>query len=192
MDDERSGIRLDADSLRVLAHPLRSRLLSLLRLHGPATATGLAARLDTNTGATSYHLRKLASVGLVEDTGEGAGKRRLWAPTTRSHSYVPSDFADDPDSGAALSWLTHHYVEQMAERMTVWYEAQAAWPVAWRDACGLGDDAVLATPEQVGRMMAEVEAVVARYRDAGAGDPAARRVLVATAVAPIEPGDPPA
>ena len=62
----------------MLAHPLRSRLLAQLRLHGPATATDLADVLDTNTGATSYHLRKLESVGLVTDTGTGEGKRRVW------------------------------------------------------------------------------------------------------------------
>ena len=71
-------IRLDAAALRVLAHPLRSRLLAQLRLHGAATATELADLLTTNTGATSYHLRKLESVGLVTDTGTGAGKRRVW------------------------------------------------------------------------------------------------------------------
>ena len=32
-----TGIRLDATSLRVLAHPLRSRLLSALRVAGPPT-----------------------------------------------------------------------------------------------------------------------------------------------------------
>ena len=42
-DAELTGIRLDAASLRVLAHPLRSRLLSQLRIGGPATATDLAA-----------------------------------------------------------------------------------------------------------------------------------------------------
>ncbi|MET0696159.1 MAG: ArsR family transcriptional regulator, partial [Acidimicrobiia bacterium] len=31
--------RLDPDALKVLAHPLRSRLLGELRLNGPATAT---------------------------------------------------------------------------------------------------------------------------------------------------------
>ena len=71
-----SHIQLDAEAVRVLAHPLRSRLLSALRLHGPATATELADRLDTNTGATSYHLRKLESVGLVE----GHRRRRGQAP----------------------------------------------------------------------------------------------------------------
>ena len=185
-------IRLDADALVTLAHPLRSRLLSRLRLHGPATATELARGLGTNTGATSYHLRKLESVGLVEDTGGGAGKRRLWAPTTRSHSYVPSDFADHDDANAALSWLSHHYAHQVAERMSAWIDAQDAWPVAWRDACGLGDDAVLVTAEQMSRLMAEIEGLVERYRDAGAGDPSARRVLVGTAVAPIDLADPPA
>src|ERR671917_2926062 len=72
------GITLDAQAVKVLAHPLRSRLLSQLRTAGPATATDLATELNTNTGATSYHLRKLESVGLVTDTGEGEGKRRLW------------------------------------------------------------------------------------------------------------------
>jgi predicted ArsR family transcriptional regulator len=62
-----STLRLDAHALKVLAHPLRSRLLRALRVDGPATATALAATLGTNTGATSYHLRKLASVGLVPE-----------------------------------------------------------------------------------------------------------------------------
>src|SRR6476646_3384729 len=79
-----SSLRLDSRALQVLAHPLRSRLLTALRMDGPATATALAATLGTNTGATSYHLRKLASVGLVEETGEGRGTERPWPPATGS------------------------------------------------------------------------------------------------------------
>ena len=55
-----SYLRLDTTSVKVLAHPLRSRLLGALRLGGPATATALAARLATNSGAASYHLRRMA------------------------------------------------------------------------------------------------------------------------------------
>src|SRR4029453_9584821 len=47
--------------------------LTALRVGGPATATALARSLDTNTGATSYHLRKLASVGLAGEAEEGGG-----------------------------------------------------------------------------------------------------------------------
>ena len=99
------NIQLDSRALRVLAHPLRSRLLSQLRLHGAANATALAERLGTNTGATSYHLRKLAEVGLVEETAEGTGKQRFWAAAQDSHSWRNTEHADDPDARPRLRWL---------------------------------------------------------------------------------------
>ena len=179
-------IHLDAAALRVLAHPLRSRLLSELRLHGAATATELAERLVTNTGATSYHLRKLESVGLVSDTGEGSGKRRVWAAASRGHELTPSDFVGDEDAEESMTWLTRHYVAQMADRAEGWFQAQRGWPRAWRDALGYSDDGVLVTAEQAVAMGEELMAVIDRYRDAGAGDPAARRVLVSAVALPVQ------
>jgi DNA-binding transcriptional ArsR family regulator len=183
-------IRLDATALRVLAHPLRSQLLAQLRLHGPATATELAGRLATNTGATSYHLRKLESVGLVTDTGTGEGKRRVWQASSRGHQWTPSDFAGDPDAEASLSWLTRHYQATLAERAERWAEVQHEWPDHWRDTLGSGDDAVLVTAEQARAMWDEIQAVVRRFREAGTGDPDAIRVQVWTHLLPIDDGVP--
>src|SRR5580765_8504157 len=104
-----TGLRLSAAALKVLAHPLRARLLSALRVDGPATATDLATRLQTNSGATSYHLRKLEAVGLVSDTGDGEGKRRLWQAATDFHTWDASDFDGDEDSETALNWLVRDY-----------------------------------------------------------------------------------
>lgn len=60
---------IDARNLQGIAHPVRVRMLAMLRAEGPATATTLARRLGLNTGATSYHLRQLAAHGfIVEDT----------------------------------------------------------------------------------------------------------------------------
>ena len=171
-------IRLDATALRVLAHPLRSRLLSALRLHGPATATELALRLDTNTGATSYHLRKLEAVGLVADTGEGTGKRRVWRASSRGHEWEPSDFAGDPDAEASLAWLTDHYRSEFIARSAWWSEVQRDWPAEWRDALGGGDDAATVTPAQARALREELESVIERYRDIGSGDPEAIRVRI--------------
>ena len=173
-----SDIRLDAEAIKVLAHPLRSRLLTELRRNGPATATQLAERLDTNTGATSYHLRKLESVRLVEDTGAGEGKRRLWQAASRSHSWATSDFAGDEDAEASLAWLTRDYVRQAGEKMQRWLDVEHAWPPEWRDALGISDDVVLVTPAQTERMYDELLAVVMKYRDAGSGDPEARHVSI--------------
>ena len=89
--------------MKVLAHPLRTRLLGALRLEGPATATGLARLLGTNTGATSYHLRRLADVGLVEETGTGTGRQRVWRAAHDRHSWTTSAAGDAPDAVAAHS-----------------------------------------------------------------------------------------
>jgi DNA-binding transcriptional ArsR family regulator len=181
-----SSLRLDAPSLKVLAHPLRSRLLSSLRVGGPATATDLAASLGTNSGATSYHLRKLESVGLVADTGEGEGKRRLWRTATESHQFEPSDFAGDEDSETALNWLVRDYTRHFAEQFERWLDVEAAWPVAWRDAAGMNDSYVIATPAQLREMTAEISAVIDSYRRVGQGNPAARRLAVYSVVYPLD------
>lgn len=68
--------------LRGLVHPIRVRLLRLLREHGPTTATGLAARIGQSSGVTSYHLRVLAENGFVVDDPEpGNGRERWWRST---------------------------------------------------------------------------------------------------------------
>lgn len=180
------GIRLDERQLRVLAHPLRSRIPGILRVGGPATATDLARILDTNSGATSYHLRQLADVGLVEDTGEGVGRRREWRATSRFHSWVPSEFAGRADATAALGWLQRAYLRQFVERAERWEEAAPTQPEAWRDLLGLNDTFVEVTPAQAERLRAELDAVFERYRAAGAGDPEALRLHVTTHLAPLD------
>lgn len=177
---------VDAAALRVLAHPLRSRLLSQLRLRGAATATELAAQLSTNTGATSYHLRKLADVGLVTETATGPGRRRVWEASTRGHEYLPSEFAGDPDAEASLAWLTRHYQSSLAERAERWAEQAPRWPAHWRDTLGLADDGVTVTAVQARAMWDEIQAVISRYHDAGAEEPDAIRVLVWTHLLPLD------
>lgn len=93
-----SQIKPDPTALKALAHPVRLRMLSLLRLDGPATASGLAARLGLNSGATSYHLRQLAQHGFIEeDAGRGNARDRWWRSVHESTS-----FGDDPDDGEAV------------------------------------------------------------------------------------------
>jgi len=179
-------VRLDATALRVLAHPLRARLLTALRVHGPATATELAGRLGTNTGATSYHLRRLEEVGLVADNGEGSGRRRVWEPTSRGHSWQPSDFAGDPDAAASLAWLTDFYLGTHAEYASAWARHAPQWPARWRDALGQGDDGVVVTAEQAEALRDELFAVLHRYRTAGAGHPDAVRLLAVAALYPMD------
>ena len=187
MDEKRfTGVTLDAQAVRVLAHPLRSRLLSRLRTAGPATATDLAAALNTNTGATSYHLRRLETVGLVTDTGEGEGKRRLWRASTDYHSWTNSAFRDDEDTATALDWLQRDYVRQLAQKAERWLDAAPNWPAEWVDVFGLNDTFVTVTPEQMRQLNSRLDALLAEYRTIGEGDPRARRASVSTFSRPMD------
>lgn len=180
---------LDRAALRVLAHPLRSRLLAQLRVHGAATATELAAGLQTNTGATSYHLRRLEEVGLVVDTGTGTRRRRVWE-AAREHPSPAADPGGEPlddDDAAAAEWLARDYVAHFAEKAQQWVGGRSQWPTAWGDVCGLEDHLVLVTAEQATALQAELLEVLERYRRVGQGNPSAKRVSVYTCALPVDP-----
>ncbi|MCE0486242.1 ArsR/SmtB family transcription factor [Ornithinimicrobium sediminis] len=174
-------------ALRVLAHPLRSRLLAELRVHGNATASELARALDTHSGATSYHLRRLAEVGLVEDTGSGGGRRRVWraAPDPELRPDL-TESPEDEDDASAARWLALDYLAHFHDRAQGWVEQRDAWPAAWQVA-GLEDHLVLVNAEQLTALRAELVEVLDRYRRLGQGNPQAKRVVVYTCALPVDP-----
>ena len=178
-------LRLDPGALKVLAHPLRSRLLTALRLHGPATATELATTLATNTGATSYHLRKLAQVGLVVDTSVGSGRQRLWSPGTEFRPR-DEDPGDDADAAAAVAWLARDYLHHFTDRAALWLDTQDRWPVDWREQVGLSDHLVQVTAGQLSALRGELAEVLGRYRRVGSGNPDAKRVSVYLCPLPVD------
>lgn len=177
-----------APALRVLAHPLRSRLLAELRVHGEATATELARALETNSGATSYHLRRLAEVGLVEDTGGGAGRQRVWRAATEGAP--PADGLGgeplDEEDAQAADWLALDYLSHFHERAQGWLGHRARWSQEWQVA-GLDDHLVQVTAEQLTALRAELTEVLGRYRRVGQGNPRAKRVVVYTCALPLDP-----
>jgi DNA-binding transcriptional ArsR family regulator len=74
---------MGAAAVRALAHPLRLRLLDLLRFDGPSTATLLGRRLEESSGSTSYHLRQLARYGFIEEAPGRGGRERWWRYRSR-------------------------------------------------------------------------------------------------------------
>ena len=90
-------------ALHALAHPLRLRLLGLLRIDGPATASGLAKRVGESSGSTSYHLRQLAVAGFIEEAPElGTKRERWWRAAHRETSWSPAQFSTPPTRAATI------------------------------------------------------------------------------------------
>lgn len=189
MDTPFTTIHLDAQAVRVLAHPLRSRLLTALRAGRPATATALAKTLGTNTGATSYHLRKLASVGLVEETGDGRGRERWWRASTSSHGWTERDVSGDADAEAASDWLKRFYLRSFAERYAAWLDQAPTETLDWRDAADSGDTMLHLSPDRLRAFKKDLYTLLDRYREPLPDDPDARAISIYYHLFPMAPGD---
>jgi predicted ArsR family transcriptional regulator len=175
---EQREVHLDARQIRVLAHPLRFRLLGRLRIDGPATATGLAQALGTNTGATSYHLRQLADVGLVVDEERpGRGRERWWRSAHDVSSWQRDNYSGDADATAAADWLEGQLLRTFVERAEAWQRTLDDEPAEWRQAANFSDYWLDLNAEQMTAMQAELDEVIERYREAGPG-PGARRMIL--------------
>jgi DNA-binding transcriptional ArsR family regulator len=174
--------RLDPQSLKVLAHPLRVRIVGSLRAEGPATSTLLGERLGESSGLTSYHLRVLANTGFVEDAVDhpSTGRQRWWRAAQDMTSWRPSDAGDDPDSRAAEQWLTGFTARASMEWLDEWLRRRPDADPAWREASEANDFMLEMTPSELHDLLAELSAIVLRRREDAldASDDSTDRTLV--------------
>ncbi|MHA6299318.1 winged helix-turn-helix domain-containing protein [Devosia sp. CAU 1758] len=133
-----SRIEPDAMALRALAHPLRMRMLGMLRVDGPATATSLAARLGLNSGATSYHLRQLSRHGFIEEDEARGNARDRWWRAIHEATTFHSDHGDEEVLDAAIAFAEaalHGQIRQMRKALA----RHGGLSAEWRKASTLSD-----------------------------------------------------
>jgi len=180
MNEPEAQRRIDAGSLRGLAHPLRMRILEALNADGPATSARLSERLGESTGTISWHLRHLAEHGFIEEeVGRGTKRERWWRVVRRKNVLHTTDFAEDAQSRGALSVYLQEMLQLQFQRVTD--SLAAAWEGDWRGAGSLSDWSNLRlTPAQLRALNDELMAVVTRHTpDPDAEpDPDARPVIV--------------
>ncbi|MFI5807769.1 ArsR/SmtB family transcription factor [Streptomyces sp. NPDC051561] len=157
---------LDARSLRGLAHPLRMSLLRALRDYGPATASQLADRLGESSGATSYHLRQLATYGFVEDAPEHGKGRERWWRAAHDGTYTDGSLADNPDPAVrgAVDLLVHEIANSHTRELATWLGTSRDWPDEWRLNTQLSDYTVRLTPQQAAELGHRMTALIESYR----------------------------
>jgi DNA-binding transcriptional ArsR family regulator len=142
-----STITPTAAGLRALAHPTRLKMLMLLRLEGPATATGLAGKLQLNTGATSYHLRQLAEHGFIEEDAERGDARDRWWKAAHQSTRAGLRFGDPDEAESAESYL--HSVAMMYTEALMQAVAERRYlPLPWQEASTTSDWHLHLTPER--------------------------------------------
>lgn len=178
--DPEAEVRLDTAALRVLAHPLRINVLTMLRQRGPSTATRVADELGINPGSASYHLRRLALGGLiVEEPGRGTGRERWWRAVHRQSQHDPA--SGPPEERAAGRPYTHAVALAGADRLRRAADEVPLLPREWLDVSAYADFVLRLTPDQTDRAKAEIFEVIARLRREAA-QPAEGAVPVALQV----------
>ncbi|RZU52794.1 ArsR family transcriptional regulator [Krasilnikovia cinnamomea] len=161
----------DPRMLRAYAHPLRMRLIGLLRSEGPMTATQAASRLDDNVPNCSFHLRQLAKYGLAERAPGADGRERPWRATAQSTSW--DDDTDDPAMRAAADELNGVLLGLFVQRAQDYLAVRADEPAEWRAAAGFNDALLHVTAAELRELTAEIEELFSRY-DERLTDPAKR------------------
>jgi DNA-binding transcriptional ArsR family regulator len=180
---EQTAVQLTPESLKALAHPIRVRIIGLLRLEGPATATSLAKRTGESSGLTSYHLRQLEKAGfVVEDAGRGNARDRWWKAAQESTRLDTSGFDEDPETQLAVDAYLGAVARSSWRRLEHWLATSRTWPRKWQESSDLSDYNLSLSAKEAVALAEELEAVVERYRrDPKRGD---ERVVVQYQVFP--------
>jgi predicted ArsR family transcriptional regulator len=157
-----SEITPSSAGLRALSHPTRLKILMLLRLEGPTTATQLAQQLKLNTGATSYHLRQLAEHGFIEEDAERGDARDRWWKA--AHQSTRMGMASRPveeaeDAEAYLQTVALLYTETLMQAVA----ERRYLPDAWQRATTTSDWHIRLTPARAEELLDALEEVISRW-----------------------------
>ncbi|MFJ6151273.1 ArsR/SmtB family transcription factor [Micromonospora profundi] len=155
----------EPQALRALAHPVRLAILDRLQRHGPATATGLSPHVGATPSVVSWHLRHLATFGLVTDAqavpGAASKRERWWQAAARGFRFA---LPDDAEGQAAGRQLRGEMFARAAEAPQQWLlHDEPRLDDAWRGVAGLADTQFVATVEELRHLEEAIEELLAPY-----------------------------
>ena len=151
----------DPQAMRALAHPVRLAILSHLQRHGPATATQLAPHVDASPSVTSWHLRHLATFGLISDDESPDRRQRYWKAMARGFRYA---IPDDPEGRAAGHELRRALHAANLRQVATWAEEKLdRLEPPWDQLAGASNTRVDVTAEEAEQIQAGIEALLAPY-----------------------------
>lgn len=155
----------DLGTLKAISHPLRMRLYRALFVARTATASQLADQVDEAVSLVSYHLRKLADHGLIEEAEAQSadGRERWWQPSSYGFSVREEDLRDAPEKVAAGAALSRSLTEQRADMYRRFLDEREAWSGEWRSASISAEWLPRLTAPELAALGEELDAVLKKY-----------------------------
>jgi DNA-binding transcriptional ArsR family regulator len=148
----------DSRVLAALAHPLRRRLMDVLKVDGAATVSMLAERTGQAVANVSHHLRVLAAAELTEEAPELARDRRerWWRLVSAGVRWSTTDFGSDPAALAVANAAESLNLDRHAGLVRAWYAASEADRQKWSDAAFSTDKWLRLTPAELSELAAQI------------------------------------
>ena len=154
----------DPAVMRALAHPARPTLMQHLATEGPATATESAEIVGLSPSATSYHLRALAKVGLVEEApGRGDGRERRWQSKVGPYQ-VDGGPDTDPEVRDARRELFDSFVTWEETRVRDYMARIDDEPQEWQDVSFMMESVLIMTADELAGLRRSVDELLEPYR----------------------------
>jgi DNA-binding transcriptional ArsR family regulator len=179
-------IRVTGENLRGLAHPLRVRLLGLLRTYGPATATSLAAELGLTSGALSYHLRQLARYGFIVEDAERGNRRERWWRAAHARTLF------EMDDGAEAAIYEDAVVAAVTAGIGRARAVREDLPLEWRRIYNFSDVLLRLTADEAAALGNDLTELLQSYRQHVSGElpPVGSRLVSAQfQIFPVPPAE---
>ncbi|WP_350276540.1 winged helix-turn-helix domain-containing protein [Kribbella sp. HUAS MG21] len=176
--------------LAAIHHPLRRRLIDLLHVDGPATASALAGVTGELVGNVSHHLKVLASAGVIVEAPELAKTRRerWWRiGDTSEYSWSIADAEGDPAGELVAATAEDANLAHHVGKVRQWFDMRHEFDEPWVRAAYATERWLTLTPEQLTELSERVEELVREYVDAPAAGDDARRVFFFAHAVPARP-----
>jgi DNA-binding transcriptional ArsR family regulator len=168
---------------KALANPVRRDILTYLGKHGEANSTSVAKALGESTGTTSYHLRKLADLKLIEEIEDRGDGRERWWKSQMKDIYTPPGLEMTPDEREAalkLGALKMSHDLGLVTRAYAGYDSAEGWNQIYRGGLHL-------TKEQVTSFVEEYQNLLWKYvTEPGKHPEGSRALAVRLIVVPEE------
>lgn len=176
MTERGSSIDLhDAGPMRALAHPLRLKILGLLRVDGPQSVGRLAEATGAASGSVSYHLQTLAKHGFIVPAPEleRDGRERWWRAAHQMTSWRTEEFLDDPERREASDAMRRAVLDTYHSELLEALDAEHALEPEWIAASDSSDGSAQLTLDEFQELTADLAAVREKWwakgREAGPG-----------------------
>ncbi len=170
MEEQGARVRATVEQVAASGHPVRRRLIEVLGVEGPATASQLAERTGQHVGNVSHHLKMLARAGLVEEVPELAKDRRerWWRQIPVSLSWSLADVRGDAVGEAVAIAAEHEHLDHHVRRVQGWFAARDGsdeYDEGWTRAAFSTSTWAWATPEEWAGLGETINAIVSEFHE---------------------------